>query len=124
MVIIFFYSAVCKEPGERLLRIVEKAAPGKNIEICRDVATLSNALCRPRDGERIVILLAASGKDFLDIFTLRDLLLDIKIILVLPDSDPDTLSKGHLLRPRFMIECNSDFQQVAGVIKRMIGNKM
>jgi hypothetical protein len=119
---VIFYSAICGGPEERLLRIIEKVVSEENLKICRNVDAFSRALRQPRGCAVIAILLASSGRDFQDIFSLRELLLDIKIILVLPDSDPDTVAKGHILRPRFMSDCNSNFQEVAAVLKRMIEN--
>jgi hypothetical protein len=119
---VIFYSAMSGGCGELLLRIIESVVLKENIEICRNVNALSRALCRPRGRAAIAILLTSSRKDLLDIISLRDLLLDIKIILVLPNSSPDTVSKGHTLRPRFMSDCQSNFQEVAAVLTRMIDN--
>jgi hypothetical protein len=119
---VIFYSAMCGGSGERLLQIIEGIVLEENIEICRNVDALSKALCQPRGRAAIAILLTSNGRDLLDILSLRDLLLDIKIILILPNSDPKTVSKGHTLRPRFMSDCDSNFQDVAAVLKRMIEN--
>jgi len=108
--------------GERLLRIIESVVSKTNIEIISNIDALSKALCQPRCSAAIAILFTSSGEDLLDILPLRDLMLDIKIILVLPNSDPDTVSKGHILRPRFMSDCHGNFQEVAAVLKRMIEN--
>jgi hypothetical protein len=119
---VIFYSAMSGGSGERLLRIIERVIWDENIEICRNVVALSRALCQPRGRAAIAILLTSSGRDLLNILSLRDLLLDMKIILVLHNSHPDTVSKGHILRPRFMSDCHGDFQEVAAVLKRMIEN--
>jgi hypothetical protein len=46
----------------------------------------------------------------------------MKTIVILPDSNPDTVAKGHILRPRFLSYCDGDFQDVAAVLSRMIEN--
>jgi len=120
--VVIFYSAIYGGSGEQLLRIIESVVLKTDINIISNIDALSRALCQPRCSAAIAILLASSGKDFLDILSLKDLLLDHKIILVLPNSDPDTVSKGHILRPRFMSDCHGNFQEVAAVLKRMIDN--
>ncbi|MEN6332381.1 MAG: hypothetical protein ABFD57_10375 [Smithella sp.] len=65
-------------------------------------------------------MLAASGKELEDILSIRELLEDAKIILIVPDTDPATLARGHTLRPRFLSDCGSDFVDVAAVLGRMI----
>jgi hypothetical protein len=72
----------------------------------------------------IAILLTSGIKEILDILSLRDLLWDMKIILILPDGGPDTVAKGHLLRPRFTSDCHGNFQEVAAVLKRMMENRV
>jgi hypothetical protein len=120
--VVIFYSTRHGGSGERLLRIIESVVLKTNINIISKIDALSRALCQPRYSAAIAILLTSSGKDLLDIISLRDLLLDLKIILVLHNSDPDTVSKGHILRPRFMSDCHDNFQDVAAVLKRMIEN--
>jgi hypothetical protein len=120
--VVIFYSATYGGYGERLLRIIEIVVLKTDIKIISNIDALSRALCQTRCSAAIAILLASSGKDLLDILSLKDLLLDHKIILVLPNSDPDTVSKGHILRPRFMSNCHGNVQEVAVVLKRMIDN--
>ena len=69
---------------------------------------------------RIAILLASSREELQDILSIRELLEDTKIILIVPDTNPDTVAKGHTLRPRFLSDCNSDFVDVAAVLGQMI----
>jgi hypothetical protein len=70
----------------------------------------------------VAILLASSKEELLDLLSLRDLLWDIKLILILPDSTPGSIAQGHLLRPRFLSDCGSDFVDVAAVLNLMISN--
>jgi len=121
---VILYSTKHGEVRERLLQTVETVVPEKDITLCRTTDALSNALRRPWNCVEIAILLTSGIKEILDILSLRDLLWDMKIILILPDSGPDTVAKGHLLRPRFMSDCHSNFQEVAAVLKRMMENRV
>jgi len=119
---VIFYSATHGEPGERLLRIIQTVAPGKDTKICRDTDVLANALRQPRNSEVIAILHASSRSELPDILFLRELLWNVKLILVLPDNNKDTVTKGHSLGPRFLSYHNGDFRDIAAVLKRMIEN--
>ena len=119
---VIIYSAKQGKVGERLLQSVETVVPKKKITICRTIDALSRALRRPSSCAEIAILLTSGIEEILDIISLRDLQWDMKIILILPDSGPDTIAKGHLLRPRFMSDCHSNFQEVTAVLKRMVEN--
>jgi hypothetical protein len=122
MVILFSTSQ--RKSGERLQRIVEAVVSEKNVKIYRTIDALSGGLRQPRNDVSVALLLASSKIDLHELISLRDLLWDIKIILILPDSDPETIAKGHILRPRFLSDCDSNFQDVAAVLSRMIKNSV
>ncbi|MCD6199973.1 MAG: hypothetical protein J7K15_15635, partial [Deltaproteobacteria bacterium] len=54
--------------------------------------------------------------------SVRDLIWDLRLILILPDREAGTIAKGHILRPRFLTYLDSDFTEVAAVLKKMLSN--
>ena len=52
----------------------------------------------------------------MNILELSELLHDRRIILVLPDSEPETVSLGHILRPRFITYGDSDYMDVSAIM--------
>lgn len=116
------YSTKTNDAEERLLRVIELLLPEKKLKFYRSIDDLSARLRQPVVNPRIIILLAASRKELENILSIRELLEDAKIILIVPDTDPATLARGHTLRPRFLSDCNSDFVDVAAVVGQMIKN--
>ena len=116
------YSTKTNDAEERLLRVIELLLPEKKLKFYRSIDDLSARLRQPVFNPRIIILLAASRKELENILSIRELLEDAKIILIVPDTDPATLVRGHTLRPRFLSDCNSDFVDVAAVVGQMIKN--
>lgn len=116
------YSTKTNGAEERLLRVIELLLPQKKLKFYRSIDDLSARLRQPVFNPRIIILLAASRKELENILSIRKLLEDAKIILIVPDTDPATLARGHTLRPRFLSDCNSDFVDVAAVVGQMIKN--
>ena len=106
------------------MQIIETIATGRNIRTCRSIESLSKELREPRDKDDIAILLTSSKAElnYLNLISLRNLLWDMKTIVILPDSSTDTIAKGHILRPRFLSYCDGNFQDVAAVLNRMIQN--
>ncbi|MBF0510583.1 MAG: hypothetical protein HQK57_16890 [Deltaproteobacteria bacterium] len=51
---------------------------------------------------------------------IRDLLLDVKMILILPDKEENTVAVGHALYPRYMTYADGDLQDVVEVIKKCL----
>lgn len=119
---VLIYSIKTKGVGERFLQVIETVTSERNVDIYRSIDALSRGLRQPRNDVTIDLLLASSKKELLNLPSIRDLLWDMKIILVLPNSDPDTVAKGRLLKPRFLSYCDSDFVDVAAVLSLMIRN--
>ena len=121
---IIFFSTSCGEVEERLMRTIEAVAVGMNIKTYRTIDSLSEGLRQPRNWDDVAILLTSSRVElhYLNLISLRTLLWDMRTIVILPDSNPETVAKGHILRPRFLSYCDGDFMDVAAVLSRMIGN--
>jgi len=117
---LFIYSSKSNGNVNRLHRQVESCNQGYDIETFNSVAHLSRRFCQPRAKwrETIVVLLAADRKDLANLLSIRDLLDDVRIILVLPDDKKETVSAGHLLRPRYISYADGKFEDVAAVLRK------
>lgn len=119
---LLFYATVTNGPGKRLQRVIEGLVPRKRTETYRTIDSLARRLRRPRYDLAVVVLLAAGKQDLLDLLSIRDLLEDLRIVLLLPNRQKDTIAKGHTLRPRFLTYADSDFSDVAAVLRKMLEN--
>ena len=117
---LLIYSTTTSLEEKRLLRIIELMLPEKKFKFYRTIDDFSQRLRQPVLKQRIVILLLNSPKELEDVLSIRELLEDAKIILIAPDTNPATLARGHILRPRFLSDGKSDFVDVAAVLGRII----
>ncbi len=118
---LLLYSPVKEGIGKQLRRMIEKLVSKNNVETYQSVESLSLRLRQPaNNGPIAAVLLAAKRGDLTELLSIRDLLRDIRIILVLPDRDEDTIAKGHTLRPRFVSYSDSNFTDVCSVLGKMI----
>jgi hypothetical protein len=117
---ILYYTSTINGAGKRLQEAIESVVQAENTEIYRNLESLIQRLRRPTQLLDVSILLANSRTDFLDLLSIRDLLLNLRIILILPDGNKETITRGHTLFPRFLTYANSDFKDVAAVLKKMI----
>ena len=109
--------------GTKLLGIIEGLAVNGKIEIYRSIDSLVQRLRKPTFDIDIFILMAANKKQLSEILLIKEKLRDIKIILILPDRESDTISRGHELYPRFVSYIDSDFKEVGAVMEKMVKNK-
>jgi len=66
------------------------------------------------------VILAPGRKILLELQDLDQMLERLRVILILPDADPQTIARGHNLRPRYLSNIQSDFQDVAAVLRKML----
>lgn len=71
-----------------------------------------------------LILLINTYEQLEYLISLRDLLLEFKKIIVLPDNESITTAKGHLLHPRFLTFVDSNLDNVVPVLDKMIKNSL
>ncbi len=69
----------------------------------------------------IAVIYATNRRELSKILAIQNLLFDIHIILILPDTKNETITNGHKLHPRFLSYVDSDFKDVTAVLKKMIG---
>ncbi len=116
---IIFFLSVANEQGERLERVIELFFLKRRIERCRDLDALGKKLHEPYNYKDVVLLSPASKEELSRLLALQDLLSDMRIILVLPDRDDETVAMGHRLRPRMVSYSDGDYLDVAAVLTRM-----
>ncbi len=106
--------------GERLQKAINAAVPEELTEVYRSLESLSQRLCQLTYKLKIAVLLAANREELLGILSVRDLFRDIRIILILPDQEKETVSDGLRLSPRFFTYVDSNFKDVTGVLEKMM----
>ena len=114
------YAGLESAAGKRLHKMTKSLLPAEKIRVFRTVDELSRGLHQPGVRPNILILLADNRKALSECLSLNDLLWDLRIILVLPDRDSETVSKGCTLYPRYLTYADSDFMDVASVLEKML----
>jgi len=112
-----------KKPGiiaERIIRLMQPSAAENKIELYHTIKTLSQRLSRPIDGQAIMILIAADRGDLLDIVLMHKLLFDIRVIIILPDSEDESVRIGYKLKPCFLTYANANLDEVHKVLGKLL----
>lgn len=117
---ILFYSCSKDGPGKNVKKILDELIPEKKLEIHQSVDSLSQRLKKKTFDIDIAVLLASSKKELSDLLSIRDQLIDQRIILILPDREKHTISQGHSLYPRFLSYADSNFKNFFAVLVKML----
>jgi hypothetical protein len=113
---VLFYA---KDKDENpVFNAVENLFPG--VEAYGAIGDFSGRFRYPLDHLTIAVLVAATGSELMEISALRNLLSDVRVILILPNRDAETVHAGHALHPRFMSYIDSDVSIVTSVLRKML----
>jgi hypothetical protein len=117
---IFLYAKEGEPSGEKLEGLIKTGLPEVEMEIYRMINRLSRRLTEPAENMNIAVLLITSQEDLTSILSIHHLLQDIPKILIVPDRKAETIALAHQLRPRFLSDIHSDFDEVTAVLKKML----
>jgi hypothetical protein len=108
--------------GEMLHRNIKDLAPSEKINICRTFNALSARLRSPTYDLSVAVLAMSNRQELLKILFLREWLQDLRVILILPNRDPVTISMGHSLRPRFIsyLDSNRMNKEISDILGKML----
>lgn len=120
---ILLYMPVSGALEERIQRMIGSQVQHEEIETYRTIEDLSQRLIQLGNKPSMAVLLAPTRKALLDLCSIRHLLLDLNIILILPDQEKDTIAKGHRFYPRLLSYLDGDFRDVAAVLGKMVKRK-
>ena len=88
-------------------------------EMYSTIKSFTARLKQPKKMDSIVIICPGNRMLLDRIIAVKDLLINTRVILVLPDRDKETIKKAHTLNPRFTTFHGEDFIEFAGVVKKM-----
>ncbi len=117
---LLIYSRPGDGDGRRITEKIKIEFAEEKIEILDSIKDLAGRLQEPKILPRVAVLHASTREELLDLVSFADLLQDMRIVLILPDRDPETVARGHRLRPRFLSDREGDFSEVAVILKRLL----
>jgi len=119
MQLLLFTSQEDKD-GIRLVAAVHKALPLHPIQMIDTLTALQNILCTVIEPESIAVLLASSYAELKQMASLRALLTEIFVVLVVPDNKKRTIHLAHLLLPRFISQKKDGFSDLGKVLIKIM----
>jgi hypothetical protein len=108
--------------AHQLQSAIDRLSPVLEPFVCHSIQELRHRLlCRTECGT-IAVLLTPSRTVLSDVVELEEMLSSTRVILVLPDNQRSTVAEAHRLRPRFLTYVDSNFNEIADVLRKMLGN--
>jgi len=119
---LLFYSSGDDQDGKSLEAAVHKVIPESKIELFKRLDDLRERLRMPVEPDSIAVLSASNREELQQMQVLRQLLIEINVVLVIPDRKKSTIELAHLLLPRFLGRIGSNFTHLKIVLNKMYLN--
>lgn len=105
--------------GKKLQTVVEKLIPKHLLAVFNMITALSQGLRGPLS-DTILVLCPSCKEEVWELGALRELIRDVRTIMVLPDEERETVAIGHRFQPRFLTVPTPDFKDVSKVLSKML----
>jgi hypothetical protein len=116
---VLYYRTTNNGDGKRLQKVIESVVSAEQTEIYKDIEELGRRLRLPTSDVSIFVFLTKNKAELFDLILIKKMLLNLRILLILPDGDNDTITMGHTLFPRFLTYTDSDFKDIEAVLKKI-----
>ena len=117
---VILYSSNLNGAAARLGTVISSVAAQHAIRLCRTVESLRSELCLSGSNEAVAVLLASGEQDLAGIISIRNILINARVIIILPDGRRDTMARAHSIYPRFVSYMDSDFSDVGTVLDTIL----
>lgn len=117
-----FASASLGPLSQLFSEIIGAVGGADRIGVYRDVEGLSARL-RRQNRPGILILILANAHDLTAIHAHAERLVDANLVLLVADSDRETMAKAHALRPSYLGTTDGDLDNVVPVLQRLLAKR-
>jgi DNA-binding NarL/FixJ family response regulator len=99
---------------------VRSLAEPEDLLTCVGLKELSRELVRPDHGIQIGLLAMKNGAEITELFGLKSVLGDIRLVILLEKDDQETIALAHQLKPRYLGPSNQSLDEAKIVLKHML----
>jgi hypothetical protein len=117
---LIIYLTADNKSGTDLWQNIREEISGQNVEVCSSPDELKERLHKPFPEIGVAVLFVTGRAELLELANLKELLSELKVVMVLQDKQLEVLEKVHCLRPRFIAVEERDYRQLGIVLQKMI----
>lgn len=119
--ILLFLNQNAGEKGQKFFSIVQDKLNGAKIIVCPDIQSLLTRLKHKTYMGKQIIVLFLDNLDHLNTFQkVKDVFVDQKIVIVLPDNHQENINSIHKLYPRYFTFIDNKYDDLCEVLNKMI----
>jgi len=115
---ILFYIPASSGAQDRIQDVVETVASTAKVEVYQSMKTFAGRLSRPAVEPVAAVLVIGGREDLFEMGSIRTLLIETPLILILPDRKKSTTAMGFRFYPRFITYADGDLKEVEAVLQK------
>jgi hypothetical protein len=118
--LVLYYSEEAERRGRKLQEVLNNDLPDTRIELFTDFEELVTGLQRPEVIPAAVVLVIGSRTELDEFLSLRPVLQNTRVFLVLPDQARETLTLAEQLDPYYIKPPGDDFVELASIVDELL----
>ena len=118
--LLIVYSRDKNKFGMELEEMLAGLGSKVHVVIYRTTLELTGRLRLPLSESSIAVILIADEKDLKRTLSIKPLLINMRVVLILPDRSDVTIEAGHSLHPRYLSFKDNSLRDIHAVLTRMI----
>jgi hypothetical protein len=116
---LLLYAPVSEDVRERVVDTLEPVVPDHDVRVCATIGNLYRKLQTSRQHRTIAVLVLSNRNDLKKLCSIRPVFRDVRILLVLPDTEEETIAMAHRFQPRYLTFVDKNIPALATVVDRM-----
>jgi len=116
---LLLYAPVSQDVRERVVDTLEPVVPDDSMRVCSTIGNLYRNLQTSRQHLTIAVLVLSNRNDLKKLRSIRPMFRDVRILLVLPDTEEETIAMAHRFQPRYLTFVDKNIPALATVVDRM-----
>jgi len=116
---VLFYMRTPGAKEDALLGAVAPFVSGGSLEVFTDLRSLAARIRKPKDAPSIAVVYNPNAPDLGALVSMRELLRGVRVLLVLPDEDEETITLAHRVRPAYITYIDDGPSGIVSVLKRL-----
>lgn len=117
---VVYYARTLDGTASMIVDIVTAHGRGGRLCLCETVQDFVEKLSKPLDKEIFAVFMAQEEDDLVDLYVMREGLIGIPLILVLPDHERLTMAMGYGLPPTFTYFMGDDLAKVGDALRELL----
>jgi len=117
---LIFYEKIGNDIAGQLIRMMRAPIEKDEVHVYRRINDLSHELAQLSNYLFLLVIIVKDREDLVNIQEIKGLFRDMRIIVILPDRESETVKLGHELQPRFLTFRDADVSEVSRILGKML----